>query len=421
MKRPATLALALLLLAGCKAPSAPPPAVSAPEPDPAVSEPEPAPSVAAHWDMLPEPKPPTPYISNHWYDEDPADLVPSPDYGELLPYLGGEAYDYMGGGLPFTYGLANRNGVIVTAPSFAYVGPVRCYLDDRWMDTGLYLLRTGNGTRADGTLTDLMGFAPRDGSWYTGQIYTQFIDCSQYGALMLERDGSLVMLNWDMTERFRFAADDNPLPGFSAETYEFESPWVDGPYLRHVTDYREDGSATAVYLDLRDGSLLDTAPAGYFTHVSDLSEPDYPDDEFWYKWEQPTLTIHTADGVIHTITGIPCYYVEIRGDRVLFRTSNNEAAYTVTDLDGNVIFTCQRSDLSFLSDADDSLLTAVLRSGSEWLPVLRILDRDGNPIATTVYGSAAQYGDRLVFADDASYRVTDLAGNDLLRLPRLRE
>ena len=46
MKRPATLALALLLLAGCKAPAAPSPAVSAPEPDPAVSEPEPAPSVA---------------------------------------------------------------------------------------------------------------------------------------------------------------------------------------------------------------------------------------------------------------------------------------------------------------------------------------------------------------------------------------
>ena len=93
---------------------------------------------------------------------------------------------------------------------------------------------------------------------------------------------------------------------------------------------------------------------------------------------------------------------------------------TVTDLDGNVIFTCQRSDLSFLSDTDDSLMTAVLWTGSEWPPV-RILDRDGNPIATTVYGSAAQYGDRLVFADDASYRVTDLAGNDLLRLPRLRE
>ena len=420
MKRPATLALALLLLAGCKAPAAPSPAVSAPEPDPAVSEPEPAPSVAAHWDVLPEPEPPAPYISDHWYDEDPADLVPSPDYGELLPYIGGEAYDYMGGGLPFTYGLADRNGVIVTAPSFTYIGPVGYYLDDRWADTGLYLLRTGSGAWADGTLTDLMGFAPRDGSWYTGQIYTQFIDCSQYGALMLERDGSLVMLNWDMTERFRFAADDNPLPGFSAETYEFESPWVDGPYLRHVTGYLEDGRSTAVYLDLRDGTLLDTAPAGYFTYVSDAGGPDYPDDEFWYKWEQPTLTIHTADGTIHTITGIPCYYVEIRGDRVLFRTSNSEAAYTVTDLDGNVIFTRQRSDLSFLSDADDSLLTAVLRTGSEWPPV-RILDRDGNTIATTVYGSAAQYGERLVFADDASYRVTDLAGNDLLRLPRLRD
>ncbi len=416
MKRPATLALALLLLAGCKAPAASSPAVSTPEPDPAVSEPEPAPSVAAHWDVLPEPEPPAPYISNRWYDEDPADLVPSPDYGELIPYIGGEACDYMGGGLPFTYGLADRNGVIVTAPSFAYIGPVRCYLDDRWMDTGLYLLRTGSGAWADGTLTDLMGFAPRDGSWYTGQIYTRFISCSQYGALMLERDGSLVMLNWDMTERFRFAAEDNPLPGISDET----SPWVDGPYLRHVTGYLEDGRSTAVYLDLRDGTLLDTAPAGYFTYVSESSEPDYPDDEFWYKWEDPTLTIHTADGTIHTITGIPCYYVEIRGDRVLFRTSNSEAAYTVTDLDGNVIFTRQRSDLSFLSDTDDSLLTAVLWTGSEWPPV-HILDRDGNTIATTVYGSAAQYGDRLVFADDTSYRVTDLAGNDLLRLPRLRD
>ena len=47
-----------------------------------------------------------------------------------------------------------------------------------------------------------------------------------------------------------------------------------------------------------------------------------------------------------------------------------------------------------------------------------VLDRDGNELFTCRDYYLTQFGDRVIFADDTSYRVTDLAGHDILRLSR---
>ena len=48
-----------------------------------------------------------------------------------------------------------------------------------------------------------------------------------------------------------------------------------------------------------------------------------------------------------------------------------------------------------------------------------LLDRAGGQITETAFAVPQQWGDRLLFADSTSYRLTDLAGSDLIRLPRL--
>ena len=47
-----------------------------------------------------------------------------------------------------------------------------------------------------------------------------------------------------------------------------------------------------------------------------------------------------------------------------------------------------------------------------------VLDRDGNELFTCRDYYLTQFGDRVIFADDTSYRMTNLAGHDILRLSR---
>ena len=82
-----------------------------------------------------------------------------------------------------------------------------------------------------------------------------------------------------------------------------------------------------------------------------------------------------------------------------------------------MIFTSQHSQLSFLDQRRPGIpsLLCLSLENDRYL----LLDRDGGQIAETAFVVPQQWGDRLLFADDTSYRLTDLAGNDLIRLPRL--
>ena len=405
--------LALALLAGCQQP-----AVESPSPVPSPdASPAPSYQVTTHWDALNER--PTPLVQRR-YEGYTDDLIPADDYGQLVPYIGGEA-SAQGWGTGWYYGLATQDGAIVTAPVFVSVSPITWY-DQRThasQTTNLLCLRRGGGTGESGWPVELIGLASSDGSWYTGPIYRQVICTAQPGVLLLDEEGALVMLDWTGQELWCWAADDIPLPNFDAENYLWEGAWISGPYMRH--EFTQNFSLTYVYLDLRNGTVSQSPPSGTVWaedgDSDDAKEASPQEDGFWSSWEAPTLTIHTEDGQLHTITGIPNYGLEIDGDRVLFQTTAQGDQYALTALDGNVIFTSQHSQLSFLDQRRPGIpsLLCLSLENDRYL----LLDRDGGQIAETAFVVPQQWGDRLLFADDTSYRLTDLAGNDLIRLPRL--
>ena len=148
----------------------------------------------------------------------------------------------------------------------------------------------------------------------------------------------------------------------------------------------------------------------------------------WYKQADGTLTIHTDDGRDYSFA-LPegCDYPDINGDRVIFRPSTytageNQVRSIVTDLEGNVLLRSDQylnfiwqswgdvSSLLYCSDFHDD------GSGTSWT-VSTVLDRDGNELFTT-REYPQQFGDRLLWADDAYYHLTDLEGTDLIRYPR---
>lgn len=103
--------LALALLAGCQQP-----AVESPSPVPSPdASPAPSYQVTTHWDALNER--PTPLVQRR-YEGYTDDLIPADDYGQLVPYIGGEA-SAQGWGTGWYYGLATRDGGHCHRPGFS--------------------------------------------------------------------------------------------------------------------------------------------------------------------------------------------------------------------------------------------------------------------------------------------------------------
>ena len=418
--------LALALLAGCQQP-----AVESPSPVPSPDAP-PAPSyqVTTHWDALNER--PTPLVQRR-YEGYTDDLIPADDYGQLVPYIGGEA-SAQGWGTGWYYGLATRDGVIVTDPVFLEIEALSYY------DSGaratrqapLLILRQG-GVNEDadpgdsGYYYNRYGLAAMDGAWYTGLAYSALICQSELGALMFETGGDVVMIGLDGHELWRWGADEIPLPNLTPQ----ESYWGDasasGPYLNYVEHWDDEGQPSYLYVDLRTGQVLDSEPSDYPADLLYQDGMGYFNGG-WYKQADGTLTIHTDDGRDYSFA-LPegCDYPDINGDRVIFRPSTytageNQVRSIVTDLEGNVLLRSDQylnfiwqswgdvSSLLYCSDFHDD------GSGTSWT-VSTVLDRDGNELFTT-REYPQQFGDRLLWADDAYYHLTDLEGTDLIRFPR---
>ena len=182
-------ALAATLLAGCApvptpAPSPSPPAASTP---PAVAQPAPpvstAPAVQADWSkLLGGTSPIQPDLdAGRWYPDYTDQLIPSPDYGELIPYVGANAYTFWtwidNNGREQTshhsypsplYGLMTREGKLVTDAVYQSVDTVGVRRGTQTVLLPMLVLgqareewaETNNGLR--------YAIAARDGSWVTG-------------------------------------------------------------------------------------------------------------------------------------------------------------------------------------------------------------------------------------------------------------
>lgn len=370
------LALALLLSA-----------CGGPEPQ-QTPEPTPPPSgVAVHWDVL-TPRPEN--IAERRYEGYTDRLIPADDYGDLMPYIGGEAAtDWE---QSWFYGLATHDGEIVTDPVYTEVNALGWfdYRQGKTRHEDVLILRSAVPT--DGAsypqdewtpkFEDRYGLAAIDGSWYTGQIYTMLICNSQLGALLFDTAGDAVMIGLDGQEIFRWKAGAIPVDGLDPDDFFGWIANTVGPYMEFMSGYDEYDKPIVRYVDLRSGAVYNERPADY---NDEYVEQDY-----------------------------------VSGDRVITGIYGENR---LEDLEGNVLLTTNGwLDWMYMSYGDGlplcvSTIYEQDEETEEYIPTNFVYSRDGELICKA-RGEVMQWGDRLIIADETNYRVTDLEGNDLIRLTR---
>lgn len=370
------LALALLLSA-----------CGGPEPQ-QTPEPTPPPSgVAVHWDVL-TPRPEN--IAERRYEGYTDRLIPADDYGDLMPYIGGEAAtDWE---QSWFYGLATHDGEIVTDPVYTEVNALGWfdYRQGKTRHEDVLILRSAVPTDEASypqdewtpKFEDRYGLAAIDGSWYTGQIYTMLVCGSQLGALLFDTAGDAVMIGLDGQEIFRWKAGAIPVDGLDPDD---AFGWIAntvGPYMEFMSGYDEYNEPIVRYVDLRSGAVYNERPADY---NDEYVEQDY-----------------------------------VSGDRVITGIYGEKR---LEDLEGNVLLTTNGwLDWMYMSYGDGlplcvSTIYEQDEETEEYIPTNFVYSRDGELICKA-RGEVMQWGDRLMIADETNYRVTDLEGNDLIRLTR---
>lgn len=229
---------------------------------------------------------------------------------------------------------------------------------------------------------DRYGLAAIDGSWYTGQIYTMLICNSQLGALLFDTAGDAVMIGLDGQEIFRWKAGAIPVDGLDPDDFFGWIANTVGPYMEFMSGYDEYDKPIVRYVDLRSGAVYNERPADY---NDEYVEQDY-----------------------------------VSGDRVITGIYGEKR---LEDLEGNVLLTTNGwLDWFYVLYGDELPLCVSTISESdeetgEYIVTSFVYSRDGELICR-VQGEVMQWGDRLMIADETSYRVTDLEGNDLIRLTR---
>ena len=292
--------------------------------------------------------------------------------------------------------------MVVTDPVFHEI----TYLDDA--DASMLLLTT-HEVDANGQAWKQVGLAAADGSWYTGQGYSRMLCACQLGALMVTPDEELVMV----------ASDGTPAPFHLSQSVDLptlptSSAW---PYLYWPTD---DTMTNFVYIDLRDGTVSTQAPA-------DFQAPTYQEgvgyfSDGWFQLEGTTLTIHTTADATHTLeVGENCARADVNGDRILLVYDTEPVSFRVTDWEGNDIFVGTGYAPSFLTPTHSdtpALLSYYTTFFGDPTQSYVVMSRDGkSPFAAQ--GFVHQYGNRLLYATQSHYILSNLAGDPLLCLPRL--
>ena len=376
----------------------------------------------AHWEVL---ETSAPNVANRRYEAYTDALIPAGDYGELVPYIGGEV---MPAG-PFTtylYGLATHEGEIVTDPVYFSVESCRWYdgAGERGSADALILSSGETAEGADGSSFEIRrGLCAADGSWYTGQRFSDVPLQSRCGALCLEPDGAVAMLGWDGAELWRWEAGAAPLEGFAERAEYLSYAEYAGDYLIYDTG----GEGAPSYIDLRDGRVYADKPAELTWPPAE--EPLLFGAEKYagglYTIEDGLITIEPDSGGSYTFAvpeGPGDFYPSINGDRVIFHFYGE--ASVLTDLDGNELKRWEDSLTDFISQLNPLAPALIARNevdpgedGETPRIIYKVYDRDGNAVADNC-SFAWQFLDRLYLIEDDCYRLTDLEGCDLIRLSR---
>ncbi len=416
-----SLAAAILLsLSACGVTETP---VSTPTPAPS------GPSVEAHWDVL---ETSAPNIANRRYEGYTDTLIPADDYGELVPYIGGESEaEFWGSG--WFYGLATREGEIITDPVYTAVEPLTDTLTtlpgERYGDA--LLLRTAVELEEEPAedwmpkYDDRFGLAAMDGSWYTGQVFSDCVCSNTFGALLFDLEGDAVMLSGeDGRELWRWEADAIPVEGLEPGMVYWDCTYMLGHYLEFMY-WTGEPEPENTYVDLSTGEVLDSAPEIFQSGEDDWDTSRVRYEGGWYSIADGMVSISEDSGAEHSFPlpeGSGEYsYPSIDGDRVIFHFYGG--ASVLTDLDGNELKRWEDDFWDFIGQPNPFAPSLIARNevvpGEDGEPriVYTVYDRDGNVVADNC-SFAWQYLDRLCLVEDDSYRLTDLGGNDLLRLTR---
>ncbi|MBR2131801.1 MAG: substrate-binding domain-containing protein [Oscillospiraceae bacterium] len=352
-------------------------------------------------------------VARYWYDEGKDDLIPSAEYGPLVPYIGAEISDeYFGSG--FWYGLAAQDGRIITDAVFldatlctsydtstnlSYIVPMFCL--------------TGLREESDGTSRCVYALAAEDGSWYTGMIYDEMLIAAPTGVLMRTLEGDIVMVGTDGAVRFSWNTQELPDWGWHSSVLN-----IRGDYLLCEKEWVQ-GEPVYGYADSLTGTVFREEPE------------DLPPRYDWganlvnfhggsYTWDEEYVTIALDSGaeVRLPLEGYIVFGV-YDGNKVLLELAEDGIVQNrmIKTLDGEVVFgPMEKRDLLPVTQYRPGTL---MMYWTEFMGTGEILNLDGEVIARPYgYYDVQQYGDRLVFMDEAAYRVTDLAGNDLIRIPR---
>lgn len=354
-------------------------------------------AVTANWNML---EPIHTSKAARWYKDYTDHLIPSKEYGPLIPYIGSSVSTHSD--TYWIYGLATQDGVMVTDPVFHEV----VYLDHT--DAPTYLLTT-HEWNDNGIALERLGLAAIDGSWYTGQIYTRMLCSGPLGALMVTPDENLAMVASDGTQSPFHLSQSVDLPTLPTS--------LAGSYLYWPTD---DTMTNFMYVDLRSGAVSTQAPADFQTPSYVEGKGYFADG--WFQLEGTSLSIHTTADTTHTLeVGEHCTRADVNGDRVLLVYDTAPVSFRVTDWEGNTIFSGEGYAPSFLTPTysdTPALLSYNTASFDDPTTSYVVMSRDGkSPFAAQ--GFVHQYGNRLLYATQSHYILSNLAGDPLLCLPRL--
>lgn len=391
--------------------------------------------VTVHWDML-TPKPEN--IANRRYEGYTDQLIPADDYGLLVPYIGGEASNEYWNQSWF-YGLATRDGEIVTDPVYTEVEALGWYdyssLTMSYED--VLILRSAVPSDKEPSspdewvpkFEDRYGLAAMDGSWYTGQIYTNLVCESPLGALLFDTDGDVVMIDTGGSELFRWEADAIPLEGLVATgIYDWGGVNTAGHYMEYVVSWDGGGEPDTRYVDLRDGTVYVDRPADYEDNMVGYDETTdmYRFSGGWYRAANGEALLEFDSGETKRFD-LPDGFsglggLAVDGDRII-ASADEGGGCVMLDLDGNELL---RTDayLNWLSPMYGD--TPSLCATTDYLAyddkenvhaIWHVYDRDGNDFFTAD-GNVIQWDEQLVIADETSYRLTDLSGNNLIRISR---
>ena len=269
------------------------------------------------------------------------------------------------------------------------------------------------------------GLAAMDGSWYTGQIYTDCICSCSLGALFFDTAGDIVMISGsDGSELFHWDADSIPLEGISPGAYYWEGSDARDGYMQYI-NWGENGDADYTYVDLRTGSILSEQPEVFeWNPSSDEQDPnEYRFENARLRIEDKNVSIESDSGETHSFT-LPegcaaLAYPNVNGERIIFGLDGGGSV--LVDFDGKELLRTE-GYLNWLylryGDAPSLCATEYLSNeDGTGVHSWHVYSRDGEAMFTAD-GNVIQWGDRLLIADSDSYRLTDLEGSDLIRLSR---